>query len=519
MDEQDHQHCKVTVRAGYGPGKGYEQFVANSLEKEKLEEVTCNLEPELKGEALVTFLDAVKDGFSIKDCISRVQSQVLHKVPNVRNKFFIKFVYDNQLQIEIGVNKFKNGNAQFYHKLGVQPKETPEKKEEKEVRNTRKITMNELEGSGGFPYVRLKKQVTNDKSAPLVSGHVLNRHGAWEESEAPRQPDQPPNPTNRQTARQTLGNYRPDEVDNGTHRAGWARPLGDIMKNYKPSSVKLRSRSVGRPMKEMKEEEKIELRDRSASPLPSEIRKRGGLGDCFRTGIKPTQSMLRSSGSPIVNKKTTPKFGNNQAFNIVGDNDKGRMKNIKIEVKPQKSEDSGEEWNEEWNEDKEDEVFSPIKIEEIFSPVESTEPKQTFPFPTDYKMPTSPLLAESNEDIDQTEDKIQSVEPQTVIENYKYMESSPYLVTQPDESENDRVETVTNKISKMNDPTVFEFPTYNKIQPLGPQWEELKFSPIVPLSTTMECPPSLQETPLLTQFAPPQIKQKENWVSIPIQRV
>ena len=28
-------------------------------------------------------------------------------------------------KIEIGVNKFKNGNAQFYHKIGVAPKETP----------------------------------------------------------------------------------------------------------------------------------------------------------------------------------------------------------------------------------------------------------------------------------------------------------------------------------------------------------------------------------------------------------
>ena len=26
------------------------------------------------------------------------------------------------LKVEIGVNKFKNGNAQFYHKLGVAPK-------------------------------------------------------------------------------------------------------------------------------------------------------------------------------------------------------------------------------------------------------------------------------------------------------------------------------------------------------------------------------------------------------------
>ena len=29
--------------------------------------------------------------------------------------------------LEIGVNKFKNGNAQFYHKIGVAPKETTSK--------------------------------------------------------------------------------------------------------------------------------------------------------------------------------------------------------------------------------------------------------------------------------------------------------------------------------------------------------------------------------------------------------
>ena len=61
----------------------------------------------------MTFLDAIKDGLSIASCISRVQDQVLHKVsgtmgprtsrhqvPNERNKFFIKFVFDNQLQVD-----------------------------------------------------------------------------------------------------------------------------------------------------------------------------------------------------------------------------------------------------------------------------------------------------------------------------------------------------------------------------------------------------------------------------------
>ena len=34
----------------------------------------------------------------------------------------------------------------------------------------RKQAMQELEGSGGFPNRYLKKQTTNDRSAPLISG-------------------------------------------------------------------------------------------------------------------------------------------------------------------------------------------------------------------------------------------------------------------------------------------------------------------------------------------------------------
>ena len=46
-----------------------------------------------------SFLDSVKDGHVIKDYIFKVQNDVLPKVPRVRNKFFIKFTYDNQLQV------------------------------------------------------------------------------------------------------------------------------------------------------------------------------------------------------------------------------------------------------------------------------------------------------------------------------------------------------------------------------------------------------------------------------------
>jgi len=180
--------CLVTARAGPRQSKGYASFVGGSLQEDALQQITSSLPKELKAEALVTFMDAIKDGLSIASCISRVQDQVLHKVPSERNKFFIKFVFDNQLQIEIGVNKFKNGNAQFYHKLGVQPRDNPEQLEKKVECGKRRGAMDELK-AGGFSVQRLKKQVTNDRSAPLVSVEQ------WATVRLP------PNPTNKQTAR------------------------------------------------------------------------------------------------------------------------------------------------------------------------------------------------------------------------------------------------------------------------------------------------------------------------------
>ena len=82
--------------------------------------VDSNLGEELREEALALFRQAVKQGHSIKvsyycktmivmklgecltvlqDCIARVQEEVLPRVPNERNKFFIKFTFDNQLQV------------------------------------------------------------------------------------------------------------------------------------------------------------------------------------------------------------------------------------------------------------------------------------------------------------------------------------------------------------------------------------------------------------------------------------
>ena len=62
-------------------------------------DITSNLENYLKDEALILFKESVDAGLSIKDCIFQVQNGVLPKVPKERNRFFIKFTYDNQLQV------------------------------------------------------------------------------------------------------------------------------------------------------------------------------------------------------------------------------------------------------------------------------------------------------------------------------------------------------------------------------------------------------------------------------------
>ena len=99
--------CLVTVRAGLAASKGYENFVSNKLQDEVLKEIESNLQDDLKEDALTAFKETVSQGWSIKDCICKVQNEVLPKVPNERNKFFIKFTYDNQLQLQF-ISKLQN---------------------------------------------------------------------------------------------------------------------------------------------------------------------------------------------------------------------------------------------------------------------------------------------------------------------------------------------------------------------------------------------------------------------------
>jgi len=276
--------CQVTVKAGPSHSRGYESFVSNTLKDEVLKEITSNLPEDLKKEALNTFVENIKAGRTIKDCVFKVQNDVLPKVPTERNKFYIKFTYENQLQIEIGVNKFKNGNAQFFHKIDVAPRDEPRANQElhhddddhEKVVDKQHDAMKELRSS--FPRKSLKSQTTNDRSQPSAAGKVSKPGGGWEDISNYKIA---PNPTNKQTIRE-LGGWTPNTQDVETKF--FARKPGK-------SSVKVRSQSAGRP---------VTRRD----PTTRFGRFRGALGDCFQTGIRPSQDNLHATDSTSF--KTSP---------------------------------------------------------------------------------------------------------------------------------------------------------------------------------------------------------------------
>eukprot|EP00092_Neocalanus_flemingeri_P012655 GFUD01013638.1.p1 GENE.GFUD01013638.1~~GFUD01013638.1.p1 ORF type:complete len:502 (+),score=135.36 GFUD01013638.1:39-1508(+) len=484
--------CLVTVRAGPAASKGYENFVANKLKDEVLKEITSNLQEELKEDALNAFKDSVKDGYSIKDCISKVQNDVLPKVPNERNKFFIKFTYDNQLQIEIGVNKFKNGNAQFYHKIGVAPKETPEIKEHKELSEKRKEAMQELKSAGGFPFIKLKKQTTNDKSSPFVSGKVSNPHGGWDD--VPEyDTNQPPHPTNMQTVRARTG-WAPEP--SCQTRSSRPRVLGDLFSKQKPNASKLRCRSVGRPQRERLEQNSEDERDRSISPLGprGKGRGKGALGDCFRTGIRPTKAMLRPAGSPVV-RRGSFKLGQRDSVKNDESFTNNMMKHIKIQVEQQNCPDNLDD--EEWNE-------NCVEIEEMSSSDENME---------DEKNNTEDVSCEKKESIFITE-----------------AETEPtYTISQPLEHDFKKIDTPFQEEYPIQNLRKFNLPDQSlfskKINPLPPLEDfDGWHGPVQERTRTVpnKCFGKLE---LSCKVQPTETKSDDfvfprpGWITIPIQRL
>jgi len=479
--------CLVTVRAGPGASKGYENFVSNKLQDEVLKEIESNLQDDLKEEALIAFKETVSQGWSIKDCICKVQNEVLPKVPNERNKFFIKFTYDNQLQIEIGVNKFKNGNAQFYHRIGVAPKECPEIVEQKQEKEKRKAAMEELRGAGYFPSLKLKKQVTNDKSAPFVSGKVSNPRGGWDDADG-HGVDEPPNPTNMQTARASTG-WAPEPPRQV--RSSRPRALGDLFRNQKPNTAKLRCRSVGRPQQQSSEEKSPDIRDRSISPLNSRGRGMGALGDCFRTGIKPSKAMLRSSSGQTTcrdNLNTGPKIPLSKED--TGNIDKKMMKHITIQVENQNYPENFEDA--EWDE-------NCVEIEE---------------------------MSGSDEDITEENNGPEHVS----CEQKKsiFITEPLYSIYQPSEQEFKKVDTPFHEEYPIQNMRKFNLPDQSifskKINPLPPlEHFDGWHGPILERTRTVpkKCFGKLELSCKLNQAdkIPESPVQDKGWVSIPIQRL
>jgi len=480
--------CLVTVKAGPAASKGYENFVANKLQDEVLKEIDSNLQDDLKEEALTAFKETVSEGWSIKDCICKVQNDVLPKVPNERNKFYIKFTYDNQLQIEIGVNKFKNGNAQFYHRIGVAPKENPEIREWKQEKEKRKAAMEELRSAGH----RLKSQVTNDKSAPFVSGKVSHPGGGWYDA-GDYTTDEPPNPTNMQTARASTGwePQQPRQI-----RSSRPRALGDLFRNQKPNSAKLRCRSVGRPQRESSEERSSDIRDRSISPLGSRGRGRGrgALGDCFMTGIRPSRNMLRPTGDTPARRESN----SGQKFSVrkkdPGNINENMMKHIKIQVEKQNNVENFDDA--EWDE-------NCVEIEEISSSDEDIVDEKNTPEEVSCEQKKSIFITEA------------TPEPS-------------YSITQPTEQEFKKVDTPFHEEYPIQNMRKFNLPDQSifskKISPLPPLedfdgWHGpvLERTRSVPQKCFGKLELSCQVEPAQNMFDSQM--RNQGWVSIPIQRL
>merc|ERR1712243_517571 len=113
------EHCATT--RGAGNNRAFED-AANSRIQGELQEVESDLPEDIKDRALSVFRAAISDKSTIQQAIERVQKEALVEVETrfkgQRFKGFIKFDYGTNV-IQINVNKFGNGNAQFSAGVGT----------------------------------------------------------------------------------------------------------------------------------------------------------------------------------------------------------------------------------------------------------------------------------------------------------------------------------------------------------------------------------------------------------------
>ena len=89
----------------------------------------------------------------------------------------------------------------------------------------------------------------------VKTGKVSNPRGGWDDADE-RDADEPPNPTNMQTARAGTG-WAPEQPRQT--RSSRPRALGDLFRNQKPNTAKLRCRSVGRPQRQPSDEKRLTI--------------------------------------------------------------------------------------------------------------------------------------------------------------------------------------------------------------------------------------------------------------------
>lgn len=119
--------CNITARAGASQSRGYEDAVSSRIEGE-LQDIS-DLPDDVKTEAVRVFRAAVHDRLPIKDAVERVQKElkemVDEKYKGQRLKGFVKLDYDVNV-VEIKVNKFGGGNAQFSAGIGTKKMVCPD---------------------------------------------------------------------------------------------------------------------------------------------------------------------------------------------------------------------------------------------------------------------------------------------------------------------------------------------------------------------------------------------------------
>merc|ERR1712212_495006 len=118
--------CSAT--RGAGNNRAFED-AANARIQGELQEVESDLPEDIRDDALRVFRSAIADKCTIQDAINKENKEALCEVEErfkgQRFKGFIKFDYDTNV-IQINVNKFGNGNAQFSVGMGVKKMVSPD---------------------------------------------------------------------------------------------------------------------------------------------------------------------------------------------------------------------------------------------------------------------------------------------------------------------------------------------------------------------------------------------------------